>query len=78
MQEQLDFVRELRAIGQLLSECRAHVDVCQETARRLGLVELAEALEAAGQAIRNADDICHFYCVQKTQEVTDASTTNDL
>ena len=56
MNQSLDPVNELRAIGYLLADCQAHLNVAVDTAERLGFPVLAAALQRAADAIRAADE----------------------
>jgi len=49
-------LEELRAIGNLLGDCQAHLNVAVDTAERLGFPILACALQRALDALCAADE----------------------
>jgi hypothetical protein len=56
MNQSLDPVNELRAIGYLLADCQAHLNVAVDTSERLGFPVLSACLQRAADAIRAADE----------------------
>jgi hypothetical protein len=56
MNQSLDPVNELRAIGSLLADCQAHITVAVSTAESLGFPVLSACLQRALDALRAADE----------------------
>jgi hypothetical protein len=49
-------LEELRAIGNILADCQAHLTVCVSSAESLGFPALAAALQRALDALHAADE----------------------